>query len=269
MPYFDTHAHLNDEQFDSDRDEVLLRAANSAIAGMLCVGTSASSSETAVNLAESHPAVFAAVGIHPNSASEAGPDDWQRVVDLSAHPRIVALGETGLDRYRDYSPFPLQQEYLDRHLCLAQERGLPVIVHCRDAAAELLPMLRAAAARGLLRGVIHAFSDNAAMAAECVALGLFISFAGNVTYSNKKFDVLRAAAKTVPDDRLLIETDSPYLVPQVLRGRQDRNEPGNVVHTAAFLAELRTVSVDEIALLTTANARRLFQLDRWALPESV
>ena len=135
-----------------------------------------------------------------------------------------------------------------------------MILHCRDAAADLMPMLRAAAARGPLRGILHAFSGDAALAAECLALGLHISFAGNVTYSNKKFDLLRAAAQIVPDDRLLIETDSPYLVPQVFRGKQKRNEPAHVVHTAAFLAELRGVPVDQIAALTTANARRLFRL---------
>ena len=155
-----------------------------------------------LQLAENYD-LLAAVGIHPNSTAEAAAGDWQRVVALVDHPRVVALGETGLDRYRDFAPLALQQEYLDRHLRLAQERDLPVIIHCRDAAAELMPMLRAAAARGPLRGVLHAFSGDAAWAAECVALGLHVSFAGNVTYSNKKFDPLRAAARTVPADRLL------------------------------------------------------------------
>ena len=159
----------------------------------------------------------------------------------------MALGETGLDRYRDFAPLKLQQEFLDRHLRMAQERDLPVVIHCRDAAGDLMPMLRAAAARGPLCGILHAFSGDAALAAECLALGLHISFAGNVSYSNKKFDMLRAAARIVPDDRLLIETDSPYLVPQVFRGKQKRNEPAHVVHTAALLAELRGVPVERIA----------------------
>jgi TatD DNase family protein len=261
MPYFDTHTHLNDEDFDPDRDEVLLRAANSAVEGLLCVGTTAASSENALCLAESHSSVYAAVGIHPNYAAEAAAGDWDRVAALVGRPRVVAVGETGLDRYWDHSPLPLQKEYLDRHLRLAQQHDLPVVVHCRDAAAELMPMLRTAADRGPLRGAIHAFSGDAALAADCVALGLHVSFAGNVTYSNKKFDALRAAAKSVPVGHLLIETDSPYLVPQIFRGKQKRNEPANVVHTAALLAELRGVSVDEIAVLTTANARRLFRLD--------
>ena len=257
--FFDTHCHLDQPEFDADRREAIARARAAGVETILCAAVSAASSQAVLQLAEDHN-LLAAVGIHPNSTAEAAADDWQRVAALVNHPRVVAIGETGLDRYRDYSPLSLQEEYLDRHLRLAQQSGLPVILHCRDAAAELMPMLRAAAARGPLCGVLHAFSGDAALAAECVALGLHISFAGNVTYSNKKFDPLRAAAPTIPDDRLLIETDSPYLVPQVFRGRQTRNEPANVVHTAAFLAELRDVSVDQIAVLTTANARRLFRL---------
>jgi TatD DNase family protein len=267
--FFDTHAHLDQPEFDADRREVIARARAAGVETMLCPAVDAASSQAVLELAEKFD-LPAAVGIHPNSTAEAGPDDWQRVERLSSHPRVVALGETGLDRYWDFAPLELQQEYLDRHLRLAQAQDLPVILHCRDAAAELMPMLRAVAARGPLKGVLHAFSGDAGLAAECVALGLWISLAGNVTYSNRKFDVLRAAAQTVPDDRLLIETDSPYLVPQAFRGKQKRNEPANVVHTAAFLAELRGVSVDQIASVTTANARRCFRWPRQAgLPSSL
>ena len=262
MPYFDTHAHLDAEEFDGDRRDVLIRAEDAGVEGVLCVGITASSSEAALRLAETYSSVYAAVGIHPNSSADALADDWQRIVALVKNPCVVALGETGLDRYWDYAPIALQQEYLDRHLRLAQERDLPVILHCRDAAADLLPMLRAAVERGPLCGVLHAFSGDAAFAAECLALGLHVSFAGNVTYSNKKFEPLRAAARTIPADRLLIETDSPYLVPQIFRGKQKRNEPANVIHTAALLAALRGVSVDQLAAQTTANARRLFRLAR-------
>lgn len=257
MPYFDTHAHLDQDDFDADRAEVITRARTAGVEGILCVAVSAATSETVLKLAEDYD-LAAAVGIHPNSAAEAKPDDWDRVVALVSRQRVAAIGETGLDRYWDYTPVTVQQEYLDRHLRLAQGHDLPVILHCRDAAAELMPMLREAVARGPLRGIIHAFSGDAAMAAECVNLGLHVSFAGNVTYSNKKFETLRVAAQSVPDGRLLIETDSPYLVPQIFRGKQRRNEPANVVHTAAFLAELRGVPVEQIATQTTANARRLF-----------
>jgi TatD DNase family protein len=260
ISYFDTHAHLDAQEFDGDRHEVLLRAENAGVEGLLCVGTTAASSAMALHLAQTYPMVYAAVGIHPNSAAEAAPGDWPQVVALVEQARVVALGETGLDRYWDFTPLSLQQEYLDRHLRLAQQRDLPVILHCRDAQDDLLPMLRTAAARGPLRGVLHAMSGDAAFAAECLGLGLHISFAGNVTYSNKKFEPLRAVARTIPDDRLLIETDSPYLVPQAFRGREKRNEPAHVVHTAALLAELRGVPPEQLAALTTANARRLFAI---------
>jgi TatD DNase family protein len=256
--FFDTHAHLDQQDFDADRHEVIARARAVSV-GILCVAVSADSSQAVLQLAEDHDLV-AAVGIHPNSTAEAALGDWQRVTAFVDHPRVVALGETGLDRYWDFAPVALQQEYLDRHLRLAKQHDLPVILHCRDAAADLMPMLHDAASRGPLRGILHAFSGDAALAAECVALGLHISFAGNVTYSNRKFDQLRAAAQTIPDDRLLIETDSPYLIPQLFRGKQKRNEPANVLHTAAFLAELRDVPINELASYTTANAHRLFQL---------
>jgi TatD DNase family protein len=256
--FFDTHAHLDQQDFDADRHEVIARA-RAANVGVLCVAVSADSCEAVLQLAEDHN-LLAAVGIHPNSTAEAAAGDWKRVTALIGHPRVVALGETGLDRYWDFASISLQQEYLDRHLRLSQQHDLPVILHCRDAAADLMPMLHEAASRGPLRGILHAFSGDAVLAAECLALGLHISFAGNVTYSNRKFDLLRAAAKTIPDDRLLIETDSPYLVPQVFRGKQKRNEPANVLHTAAFLAQLRAVPVSELASYTTANACRLFRI---------
>ena len=257
--FIDTHAHLDQPEFDADRGEVIARARRAGVETIVCPAVSAESSRAVVRLADEYE-LLAAVGIHPNSAAETIADDWQQIVALADQPRVVAIGETGLDRYRDFAPFSLQQEYFDRHLRLARDRGLPVIIHCRDAQADLLPMLREAAARGPLCGVLHAFSGDTAFAAECLGLGLYVSFAGNVTYSNKKFESLRAAAKTIPDDRLLVETDSPYLVPQAFRGRQRRNEPAHVVQTAAFLAELRGVPPEQLAALTTVNARRLFRL---------
>lgn len=255
---FDTHTHLDQPEFDADRADVLARALAAGVGQLLCVGISAATSAAAVRLAEEHPAVYAAVGIQPNSTHEVQPGDWERIVALAAHPRVVALGETGLDRYWDFAPIELQREYFARHLALAQERRLPVVIHCREAEADVLLMLREAATRGPLRGVMHSFSGDSAFAAECVALGLHLSFSGSVTYTNKKFEALRAAARSVPADRLLLETDSPYLVPHPLRGKQKRNEPALVVHTATALAKLRGVSRDELEQQTTANARVLF-----------
>jgi TatD DNase family protein len=260
----DTHCHLDDQQFEIDRDAVVARASLAGVESMVALGTTAASSRTTVRLAESYPGLFAAVGIHPNSCAEAGSGDWDEVVNLLDHPRVVALGETGLDRYWDYTPIELQRDYFDRHLRLSQQRDRAIVIHCRDAYADMVPMLREAADRGPLRGVLHAFSGDAGMASECLAMGLYVSFAGNVTYTNKKFQTLREAAVMVPAERILIETDSPYLTPEPLRGKQKRNEPALVVHTAAALAALRDVPLDELNRQTTTNARRLFRLDATA-----
>ncbi|MBN2579836.1 MAG: TatD family hydrolase [Pirellulales bacterium] len=262
MILFDTHAHLDQEDFDADRAAVVERARAAGVEKILCVGTSAASSAEAVRLADQFDAVRAAVGIHPNSAAEASADDWRRIEELLAHPRVVALGETGLDCYRDYTPWDVQEAFFERHLRLAQEHDLPVVIHCRDAAAETLVLLQAAADRGPFRGVLHAFSGDPAFAGQCLALGLYVSFAGNVTYKNKKFESLRAAAKVIPLDRLLVETDSPYLTPEPLRGKPKYNEPAHVVHTLACLAALRGVDAETLARQTTENAERLFLCKR-------
>ncbi|MFO0896436.1 MAG: TatD family hydrolase [Pirellulales bacterium] len=252
----DTHAHLDDEQFAAELPAVIERAGAAGVSAIVAIGTTAASSAAAVKLAAEYPTVFAAVGIHPNHVAEAGPDDWDQIVALAVRPTVVALGETGLDRYWDYAPLPLQQDYFDRHLRLSQELGLPFVVHARESDADVLAMLREAAARGPLQGVMHSFTGTAETAAECVALGLHISFAGMVTF--KKSTELRAVAASIPADRLLVETDSPYLSPHPLRGK--RNEPAYVVHTAACLAEARGVPLETLAAETTANARRLFRL---------
>ena len=209
-----------------------------------------------LELAQQYEGVFASVGIHPNNAAEAQPGDWDRIVELAQNDRAVALGETGLDRYWHDTPFELQQDYFDRHLRLMQATELPVVIHMRDCQADVLAMLRDACTRGPLRGVMHSYTGDAAGAAECCELGLFISFAGMVTY--KKSQDLRDVAAGVPADRILVETDSPYLSPEPLRGK--RNEPANVVHTARVVAAARGMSYDDFAARTTANAQRLFNL---------
>ncbi len=224
----------------------------------MAVGVTAASSAATVRLAAENPAIFAAVGIQPNYCAQAEPGDWDKIVELASSPKVVAIGETGLDRYWDYTPFPVQQDYFDRHLRLAQERNLPFIVHTRESDADVVAMLAAAQVRGPLRGVMHSFTGTAATAQECLKLGLYISFAGMVTF--KKSADLRAVAATVPDDRILIETDSPYLSPHPLRGK--RNEPANLVHTAQVLAEVRGVSTEQFAQQTAANARALFGLSK-------
>ena len=260
MRLIDTHAHLDDEQFDADLPEVIARATEAGVEAIICVGVSAASSEAVVRLAEQYPAIKAAVGIQPNHAAETKPDDWQRVCQLAEHPQVVALGEMGLDAYWDFAPLDVQQDYFDRHLRLSQERGLPVVVHCRDSGDAVVAMLAEAATRGPLGGLIHSYSGDQAMANACLELGLHISFSGMVTYRNKKFEPLRAVAATIPAERLLVETDSPYLTPHPLRGKQKRNEPALVAHTLASLAELHNISPEELAEQTTKNACRLFSL---------
>ncbi|NQT11513.1 MAG: TatD family hydrolase, partial [Planctomycetes bacterium] len=209
----DTHAHLDAKEFNPDRPAVIARARSAGVDQILCPGITAESSLAVVRLAEAQEGLFAAIGIHPNYAAEAAPDDWDRVAALVAHDRVVAVGETGLDRHWDFTPIQLQREYFDRHLRLAQEHDLPLVIHCREAEADLLPILRKAAAQKPLTGVLHAFSGEPSLADACLELGLHLGFAGAVTYKNKKFTSLRTVAARVPDDRLLIETDSPYLVP--------------------------------------------------------
>ncbi len=256
MTLFDTHAHLDDEQFDADRDSVVARATAAGVTTIVAVGTTAASSQKCIELAASYPGVYASVGIQPNHCAEAQPGDWDRIVELAKQPRVVALGETGLDRYWDYTPFEMQQDYFDRHLRLSQQLDLPFIVHMRDCGADIVQMLREARQRGPLRGVMHSFTGDAALAVECLDLGLYISFAGMVTY--KKSDELRAVAATIPNDHILIETDAPYLSPHPKRGQRP-NEPALLVHTAACLAEVRGVTADEFAAQTTSNAKRLFR----------
>jgi TatD DNase family protein len=255
--FFDTHAHLDQPEFDADRADVLARARAEGVDEVVAIGTTAVTSDKCIALAAEYEGVHASVGIQPNYVAEAAVGDWDRVVQLTHDPRVVAIGETGLDRYWDFSPFGLQQDYFDRHLRLSAERGLPFIVHMRDCDADILEMLHAAHARGPLRGVMHSFTGDEAMAAQCVEMGLYISFAGMVTF--KKSDALRAVAAMIPADRILIETDSPYLSPEPVRATR-RNEPAHLRYTAARLAEVRGISMDELAAQTTANARRLFQL---------
>ena len=251
----DTHAHLDDERFAADLPAVLERAAAAGVARVITIATTAPTSRVSVDLAARHAALYATVGIQPNHVAEAAPTDWDEVVRLVTAAKVVALGETGLDRYWDYTPFALQEDYFARHLDLARKHNLPVVIHCREAEADLVHMLRADYDRhGPVRGVMHSFTGDAATARDCLAMGLHISFAGMVTYKNAQ--ALRDVAKQVPADRLLVETDSPYLAPVPERGK--RNEPAFVAHTAALLARERGVEMEVLARDTTRNARALF-----------
>lgn len=253
--FIDTHAHLDDDQFRADLPAVLARAAAAGVVRVVTVGTTAATSRLAVALAARHDVLRAAVGIQPNHVAEAAPTDWDEVVALVERPHVVALGETGLDRYWDRAPLPVQEEYFARHLALARRTRLPVVIHCRQAEADVVRLVRDEYDQhGPVRGVMHSFTGDGATAAACLAMGLFISFAGMVTYKNAQN--LRDVARQVPLDRLLIETDSPYLAPVPVRGR--RNEPAFVAHIAACLAAVYGLPPEAIAEHTTRNARALF-----------
>lgn len=253
---FDTHAHLDEDAFSQDVDEVIARAIASGVTGMLAVATTVESSRTTIALAARVPQVFASVGIHPNYAAQAKPGDWEAIEELASSPKVVAIGETGLDRYWDHTPFDVQLDYFRRQMDLAKRLDLPFIVHCREAEPDVVTALREAAGAGQLKGIMHSFCGGRATLDAALELGLHISFAGMLTF--KKNAELRELAKSVPLDRLLVETDSPYLAPQPQRGK--RNEPAFVKHTAECLAEVHGKMLDEMAAITTANAKRLFGL---------
>jgi TatD DNase family protein len=207
MELFDTHAHLDEEAFKSDRNDVVARAAENGVGTVITIGTTVASSRTSIELANSFPGVFAAVGIHPNYAAEAQSDDWQAIEPMICEEKVVAIGETGLDLYWDYAPLDIQQEYFRKHIELSNQSGLPFIVHCREAEKEVVAELSQAARSGTLLGVMHSFCGSQETAKACLEMGLYISFAGMLTY--KKNDELRSLAATIPGDRLLVETDSP------------------------------------------------------------
>ncbi len=254
----DTHAHLDDERFDADRPEVLDRARAAGVGTILVIATTAATSVRCVELATHYPEqLHATVGIQPNHVAEAEADAWDCVCQLATHPRVVALGETGLDRYWDHTPFAQQEDFFARHLDLARRHKLPVVIHCREAEGDTVRMLRDDYDRhGPVRGVMHSFTGAQATAEQCLAMGLYLSFAGMLTYKNAQN--LRDVAARVPLDRLLVETDCPYLAPVPVRGQ--RNEPAFVVHTATCLANLQQVDLPTLAEHTTHNARTLFGL---------
>lgn len=251
----DTHAHLDDPKFANDLAMVVERASSAGLRCVITIGTDAATSARNAELAERFPLLRCAVGIQPNHVAEAQPGDWEIIQMLVNHSLCVAIGETGLDRYWDRAPFPLQEDYFARHLGLSRETRKPVVIHCREAEADMVRMLRVEFdARGPIAGVMHSFTGVAATAKECMEMGLYISFAGMVTYKNA--ENLRQVAAAIPLDRLLVETDSPYLAPVPHRGK--RNEPAYVVHTAECLAKVFGVEENKIRDQTTKNAQSLF-----------
>jgi TatD DNase family protein len=255
MTLIDTHAHLDDARFATDLSDVLQRAAAAGIERIITIATTAASSAATLDLAARFAMLAPTVGIQPNEVADAAPSDWDAVVQLAQNPAVVALGETGLDRYWDRTPFSQQEDYFARHLALARQKKCGVVIHCREAEADTVRMLREDYDRhGPARGVMHSFTGTLETAQACIDMGLYISFAGMLTYKNAQN--LRDVAAKLPPERLLVETDSPYLAPVPMRGK--RNEPAFVAHTAACLAGLLGLSPDALAEHTTRNAKELF-----------
>lgn len=252
----DTHCHLDSEGFRQDIDNVVQRALDNGVEQMLTIGVTLETSQAAVLLSNRYPCISAVVGIQPNYAHEAKPMDWEKIEDLATHPNVVAVGETGLDKYWDIAPIEIQRDYFVRHIELSRRLKKPFVVHCREAEAEVVKVLQAEVERGPLSGVMHSFTGSAATAAACVGFGLHISFAGMLTF--RKNEELRAAARSVPLNRLLVETDAPYLAPLPNRGK--RNEPAWVRFTSDCLAQVHGLTPEQMAEQTTMNAKRLFRL---------
>lgn len=255
-PLIDTHCHLDSEGFHQDIDQVILHAMENGLERMISIGTTLATSQAAVLLSNRYPCVSAAAGIHPNYCHEAMPTDWGQIEELARHPNVVAIGETGLDKYWDNAPLEIQQDYFVRHIHLSRRVNKPFVVHCREAEAEVLEILQGQGTNGPMRGVMHSFRGKLETAEICLSLGLYISFAGMLTF--RKNEDLRVVAKQIPLDRLLVETDAPYLAPLPYRGK--RNEPAWVRYTNECLAQVHGMTPDEMAEQTTLNARRLFSI---------
>lgn len=255
----DTHAHLDMKEFDKDREEVIARALKASVTTIITVGIDLESSKKAIGLAESHPQILAAVGIHPNDSSSVKKEDIVKLAEMAKHPKVVAIGETGLDFYRNYSPHEKQIEVLKWQLDLAVELNLPIIIHCRQAEKAMLNLLRdwtlnnkGQPEKG--RGVIHCFNGDSNAARQYLDMGFYISLGGYIGYPASKNT--HSVIKFIPPDRLLVETDCPFLPPQAYRGK--RNEPAYVAITAGVLAQIRGMPLETVARETTQNALRLF-----------
>jgi TatD DNase family protein len=254
----DAHAHLDDEQFAGAVDAIVERAEASGIGAIVTCGVDVASSRRAIALAERFPIVWAAVGVHPNDTASAGDGALDTLRELARHPKVVAIGEIGLDYYRDWSPKEIQRRFFAAQLDLATDLDLPVCIHARNAERDVLDGLRAWRERGASSrpGMLHCFAGTVEDAREGIELGMLISIAGPLTYPNAAglVEVVRA----IPLDRLLTETDSPYLAPQSIRGK--RNDPSRVADVATRIAELKEAPLAEVAACTATTARRLFKL---------
>jgi TatD DNase family protein len=255
----DSHCHLDNADFNDDRDAVIERALAAGVEHMMAIGTGDGPPdlEAAVRLAETHPAFYATVGIHPHDAAKADPDDFKRFDDLLAHPKVLAVGEIGLDYHYDFSPREVQKSAFIEQMGIAASARKPIVIHTREAWDDTLALIEQHWTPQGIGGIMHCFSGGPEEARRAIELGFYLSFGGIVTFP--KALAVQDAAKSAPRDRILIETDAPYLAPVPKRGK--RNEPALMVHTARKLAELRGESYEELCNATTENFRRLLLLN--------
>ena len=251
----DSHCHLDFPELNAELDAVLTRARAAGVGLMVTISTRVGRFNELKAIVEAHDDVFCSIGTHPHNAAEEPDIMIEELVELARHPKVVAIGEAGLDYHYDHSPRDMQKKSFRTHIAAARETGLPLVIHARDADADVARMLEEESARGAFPFVLHCFTGGADLAHRGLALGGYISFSGVVTFKNA--EALRDIALAVPSDRLLVETDAPYLAPEPLRGKT--NEPAFVVHTAARLAALRGVREAEMERLTTENFFKLFK----------
>ena len=250
----DTHAHLDDPKFESDRDEAIKRAKDAGLENIITVGTwqKGHDLKPVIELAERYDFVYAVLGVHPHDAGDAGEDAFNEIKELSAHSKVIAIGETGLDYHYEHSPKNIQKTVFIKHIQLAREINLPLTIHSREAQDDTLDILKEEGVRDI-GGVLHCFSGSYEMAKKCLDMGLYLSFTGVVTFP--KASNIHEIARKIPIEKLLVETDCPYLAPEPHRGK--RNEPSFIVETAKKIAEVKGLSYADVARITTLNAKAL------------
>jgi TatD DNase family protein len=255
MTFIDTHVHLHFPDYDEDREAIIERSRKAGVGTFINVGTDVASSEAALRLAHQYPFVHATAGIHPHDAKDAQDEDFRAMERLLHESKVVAIGEVGLDFFRNLSPNDVQKKVLNRFVELYRKTLKPLVLHVRDAYKEIKEQIQSELSSPV-KGLLHCFSSDKETMKEFLDLGFYISFAGPLTY--KKNDALREAFKACPEDRLLLETDAPFLPPQSQRGK--RNESSFLIETAETGAGIRNISLEELGRITSENAKRLFRL---------
>ena len=250
--YIDTHAHLYYDNLKNQLAKVVERAEAAGVTQIICVGTDLPSSETSISIAEKYDAVFATVGVHPHDAKDAPDDYLHQLRDLTSHSKVVAVGEMGLDYFRDFSPRNVQKEVFQSQLALARELDLPAVIHNRDADEDILKILEEVRYE---KSVLHCFSSNTEMAGRAISLGCLLSFTGNVTFGKNHTESVLLAT---PLNRIMLETDCPFMTPVPNRGKL--NEPANILHIAQWIAKIKRINVSEVAESTTSTAQFFFNL---------